>query len=259
MPFFAPFSFIKSSIVIPIPVPPFEPFAYYDATNTQFATSVVWNDSVSAGDPNMSLLQDTFLSPEPAQFPVYTPGEYYTFNELDYTALTISGGELVNNFDPINNLRTGSHTLVALMIPTQNTNECFIGGSGVINFITQSVVVGFVGGISPGPDASTSSSISTPTGSYWFGGQRFTTSSGDIGQVDALSGDAASLPITITNGKTGSRESTGFQGKFKLGWTDAGAPRFFNGQIAQVAVYLKPLSDSEIQDVCVFMADRQGL
>jgi hypothetical protein len=255
---FTPFAFVKQEIIPPIPsiVPPYSPFAYYDATNTSFSSASVWNDVVSGGSGNMAL--------KPANgTPTYTSGEYYTFSQASTTNFQLTGSTPLSDF--MNNLQSNNHTKIALLFPTSTTEEDFMSGGGTINMILSSTspaanaVLGYVDTLAAAV-RQTNSSISTTTNVYWFGGQRFASSSISVASVDAISGGASSLPVTITNGATGSWSATANgPTRFIAGSRNNPVRAYFDGRIAQMAIYDKALTDSEIQDVCTYMKNRQGL
>jgi hypothetical protein len=251
---FTPFAFVKQEIIPPIPsiVPPYSPFAYYDATNTSFSSASVWNDVVSGGSGNMA------LKPRNGT-PSYTAGEYYTFSSANFE---LTGSTALSDF--MNNLAGYEHTKIALLFPTSTVEEDFMSGASTITmiFANTSPVANAVRGhvFSSGGTLVTDASISTTTNVYWFGGQRFSTSSISSGKVDTVSGAAGSLPVTIDNGTSGgwAFDSDG-DSRFILASRNLPVRGFFDGRIAQVVVYDKALTDSEIQDVCTYMKNRQGL
>lgn len=262
MSFFAPFAFIRTELGVPpappvSDIPPHSPFAYYDATNTAYSSASVWNDVVSSGSANMT------FKPKPGAFiaPTYTAGEYYTYNGSN-TNFELTGSSALTDF--MNNLEGYEHTKIALLFPTSTAEEDFMSGASTITMIfantspAANAVRGHV--FSGGGTLATDSSISTTTSVYWFGGQRFSTSSVSQGRVDVISGGAGSLPATITNGSNGgwTFNATG-DTRFIVGARNLPNRAFFDGRIAQMVVYDKPLTDTEVQDVLLYMKDRQGI
>ena len=252
MSFYTPFAFIQSAAVVPANVPPYSPYAFYDATNTLYTSASVWNDVVSEGANNRALkpLSGT---------PTYVSGQYYEFTSDN---LELTGSTALSEF--MNNLAGYEHTKIALIYPTSTTEEDFMSGASTITMLfsgtspAANAVRGHV--FSSGGTLVTDSSISTTTSTWWFGGQRFSTSSASVGRVDVISGAAGSLPGTITNGSNGGWAfDVNGDSRFIIGSRNLPVRGFFDGRIAQVVVYDKALSDSEVQEVLDWMKDHQGL
>jgi hypothetical protein len=252
MSFFTPFAFIKQEVAAGgrTDIPPFDPYAFYDATNTSYSSASVWNDVVSYGADNFALKPRNGTA-------TYTSGEYYTFSQASSTNFELTGSTALSDF--MNNMASFEHTRIALIYPTSTTEEDFFGGGDTITMIDGGSLRGYVLNANT-PSAITTTVSGVTTNVYRFGGQRMVTPTISSAYVSAISGLVSSLPATINNSSTltWGAEAAG-DTRFIIGSRNEPVRAYFDGRIAQAVVYDKALTDGEIQDVLIWMKNHQGL
>ena len=255
MPIFAPFAFIKEEAEAgPAPrtdIPPYDPYAFYDATNTTYSSATYAEDVVTLG-ANASRNFTRYNSA-----PDYTSGQYWTFTGANGDNFYLDSSATTSQF--LSNMGGQEHTIITLNYPTQTDEEDIIGNGITAGSI---LLMYFLDAVTRGHDFNGSATIvadhsGVSTNAWRVASQRLSVSGG-TGTLKVWGAEVSSLPASATT-NTGTFSTTA-NGPALLTIasrvTNAG---YFDGRIAQIAIYDKALTDGEVDAVHTWMKDHQGL
>jgi hypothetical protein len=256
-------SYVTPQPIVPVFLPSYSPYAYYDATNTSLCSDFYWNDAVTGGTDSTRNFNGTYSTK-----PSYVSGQYFDFNGAN--DLYLSSSALL---DPLNNLSTSDSTTIMLYYPTTSSVVDMLGNAGgplqsaVIMFNSGSNFQAVGYGIPSLPLGNVVSSLATTSSinNYNFGGMRFDYNIPTRNTIRLDTWITAPTSINSTFFVSGSNispydDATPTQ-QLILGARDSGttAVSKMRGRIAQIAIYDKVLSDAECIQVMSELKTHQGI
>lgn len=257
---FTPFGFVRGEAAAPGPrtdIPPYNPYVYFDATNTSYSSANYMNDVVSLGaDPTHDFSQKTGN-------PTYTSGQYWEIYQPG-TVENYYMSSSLSTSDFLRNLGSLEHTIIALHYPYQTSEADIIasdglGGSAVLLMLYAGANNGVRGHAWNGSAlASTDATSATPTNQWNFAAQRLSITGASTCRLDIFYDPVGSLPPTKIVGS-----DVGYSVGSNSGVPIVGARttdgQKYDGRIAQLVIYDAALTDSEVNDVMDYMKTRSGL
>ena len=235
----------------PAIVPPYSPFAYYDATNTTFSSATNIQDVVTSGQTDRNFDSS-------ASYPSYVSGEYW---EFDNKRISLSTTSTTSDF--LNTLGANEHTIIVLHYPFATNEEDILGngpgnGGSILLMLLSFGVRGHAWNASAA--AISDATSTTPINEWNFTSQRLEISGGNA-RLDLFYDPVGSLPPTkITGTPVAYSDAATSPVRLTIGDRDvSGGDPKYNGRIAQLVFYDKVLTDSEVNDVMDYMKTRQGL
>lgn len=223
--------------------PSFSPFAYYDGLN-EANTSATWFETITGGE--------AFDMDQARGSGVYNTAGYYVFTTDDYAP---SGGTLS---DKLNTLGSREHTIITVFNTDTRSNDDIVGnipGANAVLFMNFNNKIRGHAWNSSGTVNVTDATNITTLNTWWFGAQRNSATF----QLDVFSGALATANPTKTTGGTVAVTTPGTAGgKLTIG-TRGNDVKWFDGEIAQVVIYDKALTDSEIETVRGELVTHTGL
>ena len=258
---FTPFAFVKQEIGAAggrTDIPPYNPYAYYDATNTTYSSGTNIQDVVTTG----SILGRNFDTYGAGLDPSYTSGQYWTFSN---DVIVLNSGGALSDF--LNSMGSKEHTIITLIYPTSTSEEDIVvngaAAGGVLLMLYSAGSTGVRGHAGNSSALAVTDATSATAADAWsFASQRLTITSPSTARLDLFYGPVGSLPPTKVTGASVAYSAT-TNGPQRLGLGNrsqtGGASSAYDGRIAQIAIYDSPLSDSEVNEVMIYMKNRSGL
>ena len=254
---FTPFAFVKGEAAVSrTDIPPYDPYVYYDATNTTYSSADYLKDVVSLGaEPFKNFT-------EKSGTPGYVSGEYWDITQLPvYQNYYISSS--IPNTDFLVTMGFKEHTIIILHYPTSLAEGDIIANNGLSTGAVLAMVYDnrFRGHAFTGTTTVVTDSSNTLTVDAWqFGAQRLTFTGVGNCRLDVFEDLVGNLPPTKTTGssETYNTGSTTGPTPLVIASRDINQGKYY-GDIAQIAIYDYPLSDSEVNDVMDYMKTRSGL
>ena len=249
---FTPFAFIKTEAPPGAFTPSYSPYAYYDGLNTTYASAGSWKDTItSGGDTSRNFVTNDGTVG-------YNASGYFEFNGS--SDMTLDTGATTS--DVLSTLGSRAHTMIVLYNADNLSNKDLIANwqgtvnNGVLIVLFGSKVRGHIANAS-GTVAVLDSTNTVTTNTWNIAIQRSTESGGNF-QLDVFEGDTSSVNKTTGGTITATTPTSGGQLLF-LGNRGPGENKWFDGEIAQVVIYDKALSDSEINTVIGELGTHTGL
>lgn len=240
-----PFAFLQSTVAGGrTDIPPFNPVAYYDGSNTTVGNATNYiPDVVSLGASN------NFVTESGQGYTVtYTSPSYWSFEQPDRTFLS---GSVTSSF--LNSMGNREHTIVMRVYTTRTVEDDMIG-----NFTDGGIMSMFFGDKYRAHVVNTGSFFVVDTADFVtenaeiFVGQRFQNVGGGNGRLDVFIANNITDPMTKTTG-TAAAATFGGNGSSLLQLGAGGRSPSYDGRIYKVAIYDTALTDAQIEDVREFM------
>lgn len=248
---FTPFAFVKSEVII-IPsrtdIPPYSPYVFYNAINTTYSAGAYANDIVNLG--GVSTLNFIPSSSNVS----YTSGQHWNFTS-SATPITFKINDTSNSF--LNTMGNNEHTICYhIRTGTDLTNKDIMGSgvsAGAILSGTYSSGI-FRGHAWNGTNqAITDTSTTLSTSTEYFVAQRLTITGASTCRMDVFVSDWDGSSPTKTTGSSADYSDSGTKANILYMGQRPATFSNWNGRIYQIAIYDKPLTDSEVTDVNTYL------
>lgn len=244
---FTPFAFVKTTTTGGggrTDLPPYNPVAYYDGSNTTVGNATNYiPDVVSLGTLN------NFYTASGQGYTVnYTSPSYWSFEQPDRTFLS---GSVTSSF--LNSMGNREHTIVMRVYTTRTVEDDLIG-----NFTDGGIMSMFYGDKYRAHVVNVDQLFVLDTADFVtenaeiFVGQRFKNTGGGQGQLNVFIANNITDPMTKTT-QASSTATFGGTGSSILNLGAGGRSPSYDGRIYKVAIYDTALTDAQIEDVRAFM------
>jgi hypothetical protein len=245
MSFFTPFAFVQTSTGGGrTDIPPYNPIAYYDASNTTVGNATNYAFNVVTPSSNNAITASSGNGPID-----YTSGQYWTFTYPDRFTL--------NNSDTssfLNSMGNNEHTIVIRTYTTTTTENDYIGNftnGGIMSMFYATKIRAHAVNTSNTFIVDSSGTVTTST--QIFVGQRFKNMGGGNGQLDVFLANDITSSMTKTTGSTATATFGGTGSSVLDVFGAGGRSQGMDGRMYKLAIYNTALTDSQIEDVRAFM------